>query len=99
MPDVQNVRFPADFCRVALFRSTLGDALRLSGDDTGAWCKDPSVVQEWTWTFYRQSPPHGKRGTLVGDVAVEENGDAWRVESNAISYLGNYPDAVATKGQ
>lgn len=99
MPNCLNVKFPSDFCRVALIRATLGDAIRLTQDDTGEWIHDSSIVDAWTWTFYKSCGASGKRGSLVGDVFVEENGNAWRLEGTAVSFVGLHPDAVAHKGQ
>ena len=33
----------------------------------------------------------GYRGTLVGDVVVEESGRAWRLEEKGWYYIGCYP--------
>lgn len=94
MPTMPAATFPGNFCRVALLETTLADALRLTMDDERDWTKDPAVRDTWTWTFYRQEPT-GKRATLVGDVVLEENGDAWRVESQGVSFFGSFPDFAA----
>eukprot|EP00727_Mastigamoeba_balamuthi_P009263 m51a1_g496 hypothetical protein (2138) ;mRNA; r:250627-259536 len=91
-------KFPSDFCKVAVISSTMAAAMRVMGVESGTWISDPAVVQVFPWTHFRKCGATKQRGTLVGDVIVEENGTAWRVESDGVSYFGMHPEEEMNRG-
>jgi len=88
-------KFPDEYCKIAVLRATFPDIIEMTSDEHGNWVKKPEVLATWGWAHFKKEGASGYRGTCIGDVIVEENGDAWFSENaNEFKYLGSYPDKV-----
>ena len=83
-------KFPDHYCKVAVLNCMFDGVLELTENPDGNWSKTGIVRKLFSWVHAKETKS-GYRGTLVGDVVVEENGFAWRLEDNGWYFVGKFP--------
>ncbi|KAL7716778.1 Uncharacterized protein QTN25_005739 [Entamoeba marina] len=83
-------RFPEDYCKVGVISTFFDNVLKMTEGTNGNWSTSSSVEKLFTWVHAKETAS-GYRGTLQGDVVVEENGAAWRLLEHGWYFMGKYP--------
>eukprot|EP00300_Choanocystis_sp_HF-7_P038500 c55517_g1_i1.p3 GENE.c55517_g1_i1~~c55517_g1_i1.p3 ORF type:complete len:232 (+),score=55.13 c55517_g1_i1:33-698(+) len=85
-------RFPDEYCKVALLRTTFKKACQITSND--GWQSNPAVKDTFPWVHYKNCAD-GFRETCSGDVLVEDNANAWQWSGSSFKYLGRFYNKAA----
>ena len=90
VPIGDDPKFPEHYCKVAVINAMFDNILTMTEDVEGKWSSSSSVEKLFAWVHAKETKT-GYRGTLVGDVVVEENGFGWRLMDNGWYFIGKFP--------